>query len=67
MPYAEPTYLSKGFHSPYYTEVRCTPRRARFWFAQWSSFSFFHFLFFLMFFGALIIVWERNLLWGWWK
>jgi hypothetical protein len=25
VPYAEPTYLSKGFHSPYYTEVR--PRR----------------------------------------
>lgn len=22
VPYAEPTYLSKGFHSPYYTEVR---------------------------------------------
>jgi hypothetical protein len=22
VPYAEPTYLTKGFHSPYYTEVR---------------------------------------------
>ena len=22
VPFAEPTYLTKGFHSPYYTEVR---------------------------------------------
>ena len=29
MPYAEPTYLSKGFHSPYYTEVRAAAAAGR--------------------------------------
>lgn len=24
VPYAEPTWLSKGYHSPYYKEVCCT-------------------------------------------
>ena len=59
VPYAEPTYLSKGFHSPYYTEVRCTPRRARFG-SPGGHLS----RFFFDGFGALIIVWERNLLWA---
>ena len=30
-------------------------------------FFIFSFFIFLMVFGAFIIVWERNLLWGWWK
>jgi hypothetical protein len=29
VPYAEPTYLCEGFHSPYYTEVRKLRVRAR--------------------------------------
>ena len=29
VPYAEPTYLSKGFHSPYYTEVRAAAAAGR--------------------------------------
>src|SRR3954464_6222406 len=35
VPYAEPTWLSKGYHSPYYTDVRCfipffLPHRAQY-------------------------------------
>jgi hypothetical protein len=39
VPYAEPTYLSKGFHSPYYTEVRAR-RRVRFGLPAEISFFF---------------------------
>jgi hypothetical protein len=56
VPYAEPTYLSKGFHSPYYTEVRARLPGA-FWFAGGHS------RFFWMVWGAHRL--ERNLLWGW--
>ena len=54
VPYAEPTYLSEGFHSPYYTEVRRVPADPG------GSCHFFIFIFVV---GALLIV--RNLLWVW--
>ena len=33
VPFAEPTYLTEGFHSPYYTEVRVLCLRLR---ASWN-------------------------------
>jgi hypothetical protein len=51
VPYAEPTYLSKGFHSPYYTEVR----------ARVCQRIFEGLVAFFFFVGALIF---RNLSWG---
>ena len=45
MPYAEPTYLSKGFHSPYYTKVRVPvpdPRLAFFIFYLFRCWSAAH-------------------------
>lgn len=29
VPYAEPTWLSKGYHSPYYKEARCNSPKSR--------------------------------------
>jgi len=47
VPYAEPTYLSKGFHSPYYSEVRaatvlltaCAARTAAWCWVGWCDAS----------------------------